>query len=169
METTAGPVWADLRHPDFWAGKPLRKDGRETVSAARKGTNPAATGGASSGGKLPVFVAGSRRTRNQGLLKTWSTPGIVWITKCNSIHTVAMHFTIDVAYLDRDQRVLEIVRYRPGRVGRPRFRARSVLEAEPGIFEEFGIIPGTVFSPHPATAASPTESVPTDAPLPAAS
>lgn len=50
------------------------------------------------------------------------------IPNCRAVHTFGMRFPIAVAYLDRDLRILEVVRMPPNRLGRPRFRARHVLE-----------------------------------------
>jgi hypothetical protein len=55
-----------------------------------------------------------------------------------------MDFTIDVAYLDADSKVLAITTMRPFRIGRPRFRAKAVLEAEAGSFARWGIHVGDV-------------------------
>lgn len=120
MEQRLGPVWADLDKPDLMVE-----------------SSPA----------VPVYVAQNHNSRRDGLLYATGTRGIVWITKCHAIHTVGMRFVIDVVYLDRHNRVLEIVTYPPGRIGRPRWRASSVLEAEPGTFAVLGLEPGTVFQP----------------------
>jgi uncharacterized membrane protein (UPF0127 family) len=39
-----------------------------------------------------------------------------------------MRFPIAVAYLDARYRVIEVVHMKPNRLGRPRWRARHVLE-----------------------------------------
>ncbi|GDY63139.1 hypothetical protein SAV14893_025320 [Streptomyces avermitilis] len=55
------------------------------------------------------------------------------------MHTLGMRFAVDVAYLDRELRVLAVRTMRPGRIGRPRPRARHVLEAEAGAMERWGV------------------------------
>jgi hypothetical protein len=53
-----------------------------------------------------------------------------------------MRFAIDVAYLDRRLRVLAVRTMPPGRIGRPRLRARHVLEAEAGALAAWGVVRG---------------------------
>jgi uncharacterized membrane protein (UPF0127 family) len=48
--------------------------------------------------------------------------------RCRSVHTVGMRFTIVVASLDRDGRVIHVRTMRPRRLMMPRPRVRSVLE-----------------------------------------
>ena len=57
--------------------------------------------------------------------------------RCRSVHTAAMRFPIDVAFCDRDLNVIAVVCMPRFRLGRPRPRARSVLEAEAGAFERW--------------------------------
>ena len=64
--------------------------------------------------------------------------GIV-LTPARAVHTFGMRFDLDVAYLDGEMRVIEVTRMRRNRLGRPRWRARSVLEAEAGTFERWGL------------------------------
>ncbi|MGH9132159.1 MAG: DUF192 domain-containing protein, partial [Acidimicrobiales bacterium] len=59
-----------------------------------------------------------------------------------SVHTLGMRFTIDVAFLDAEMVVLDAVTMEPWRVGLPRVRARSVLEASGGAFERWRLKPG---------------------------
>lgn len=57
----------------------------------------------------------------------------LWITPCNSIHTYFMKFSIDVVYLDKSGRVLEIHQnVKPWVMHWPRFDARAVLELPTG-------------------------------------
>ena len=48
--------------------------------------------------------------------------------RCRSVHTVGMRFTIVVASLDREGRVIHVRTMRPRRLMVPRPRVRSVLE-----------------------------------------
>ncbi len=51
----------------------------------------------------------------------------------NAIHCFFMHFPIDVVYVDRNNRVVDIDRrVQPWRVGRPRRNARYVIEMPAG-------------------------------------
>lgn len=92
--------------------------------------------------EVPLRVAASYRARTRGLLGRDGLDGALLLTPASSIHTVGMRFAIDVAYLDRRLRVLAVRTMPPGRVGRPRLRARHVLEAEAGAFARWGVAKG---------------------------
>ena len=87
-------------------------------------------------------VATSRRERRKGLLGRDGMEGALLLRPCTSVHTAGMHFDLDVAFCDDDLTVLETVRMRPWRVGRPRPGASCVLEAEAGAFERWRLRPG---------------------------
>ncbi len=84
-------------------------------------------------------IARARSDRRRGLLGRDDITGALLIERCRSVHTVGMNFEIDVAYLDAGRRVVHIVTMRPGRIGRPRLGARSVIEARAGAFERWRI------------------------------
>ncbi|MEU5398602.1 DUF192 domain-containing protein [Streptomyces sp. NPDC005963] len=88
---------------------------------------------------LPLEIAASRATRRRGLLGRAGVDGALLITRCSGVHTFQMQFTIDVAYLDRNLTVVEVHTLKPGRLGRPRFRARHVLEAQGGAMAGWGV------------------------------
>ncbi|MEU9285314.1 DUF192 domain-containing protein [Streptomyces sp. NPDC048275] len=88
---------------------------------------------------VPLELAESARARRRGLLGRDGITGALLLGPASSVHTLGMRFTIDVAYLDRKFRVLAVRTMRPGRVGRPRPRARYVLEAEAGAMERWGV------------------------------
>ncbi|MER6913655.1 DUF192 domain-containing protein [Streptomyces sp. NPDC000594] len=92
---------------------------------------------------LPLEIAASRAARRRGLLGRDGVTGAMLITPCGGVHTFRMRFTIDVAYLDRELRVLDLHTLPPGRLGRPRLRARHVLEAEAGALAAWGVRAGT--------------------------
>lgn len=94
--------------------------------------------------EVPVRVAASYRARTRGLLGRTGIRGALLLTPASSVHTVRMRFAIDVAYLDRRLRVLAVRTMPPGRVGRPRLRARHVLEAEAGAMAAWGVARGAV-------------------------
>ncbi|MFJ4778666.1 DUF192 domain-containing protein [Streptomyces sp. NPDC088762] len=92
---------------------------------------------------VPLEVAASYSARTRGLLGRAGISGAMLLTPAASVHTFRMRFAIDVAYLDRHLRVLAVVTMPPGRLGRPRLRARHVLEAEAGAMAGWGLTPGT--------------------------
>ena len=61
------------------------------------------------------------------------------LSKCRSVHTVGMRFAIDVAYLDANGVVLKVSRLRRNRIGVPVWKASSVVEAQSGAFERWGL------------------------------
>ena len=87
----------------------------------------------------PVALATSLRDRARGLLGRDGIEGALLLTPASSVHTVGMRFAIDVAFCDASMRVLDVVTMRPNRVGRPRLRARHVVEAEAGQFARWGL------------------------------
>ena len=84
-------------------------------------------------------IADTRRARRRGLIGRDGIEGALLIDPARSVHTFGMRFAIDVAHLDADHTVLSIVTMAPGRLGRPRWRAHSVLEAEAGSFQHWEI------------------------------
>ncbi|MBD0843091.1 DUF192 domain-containing protein [Streptomyces sp. TRM68416] len=96
-------------------------------------------GGESGDASLPLEIASSYRARTRGLLGRDRVDGALLVTPANSVHTFGMRIPIDVAYLDRRLTVISVRTMRPGRLGRPRLRARHVLEAEAGVMERWGL------------------------------
>ena len=84
-------------------------------------------------------VAESLRARTRGLLGRDGIDGAILLRPARSVHTLGMRFPIDVAFLDRDLTVVATVTMARNRLGLPRWRARSVLEAEAGAFERWGL------------------------------
>jgi uncharacterized membrane protein (UPF0127 family) len=89
-----------------------------------------------------VEVAQSRRAVRRGLLGRDGVDGALLLTRAKQVHTVRMRFAIDVAFLARDGRVLQVRTMRPGRLSPLLLRARDVLEAEAGRFDAWGLAPG---------------------------
>lgn len=87
-------------------------------------------------------VARTRSERRRGLLGRDDLAGALLIERCRCVHTIGMRFDIDVLFLDRQRRVVDVVRMAPGRIGRPRLRARSVVEAQAGACERWGLAVG---------------------------
>jgi uncharacterized membrane protein (UPF0127 family) len=74
--------------------------------------------------------------RSRGLLGRDGIEGAMLI-KAMGVHTVGMRFAIDVAWCDKEMVVLDTATLVPFRVGLPRLRARWVLEARAGAFEQW--------------------------------
>jgi uncharacterized membrane protein (UPF0127 family) len=63
----------------------------------------------------------------------------LWIVPSDGIHTIGMSFPIDVAYLDKEKRVIKTYhRLPPFRIGSLKFRAKSVLELPAGTLARTG-------------------------------
>ncbi|MFI5793213.1 DUF192 domain-containing protein [Streptomyces sp. NPDC051677] len=91
---------------------------------------------------VPLEFATSYRARTKGLLGRDAVDGALLLSPASGIHTFRMRIPIDVAYLTRDLTVLAVRTMRPGRLGRPRLRARHVLEAEAGVMAGWGVKAG---------------------------
>lgn len=91
-----------------------------------------------------VEVAATARDRARGLIGRDGIDGAILIRPARGVHTLGMRFAIDVAFLDKSGAVLETVRMAPNRVGRFRLRSSSVVEAEAGAFERWGLASGDV-------------------------
>ena len=87
-------------------------------------------------------VADTRRARRRGLLGCDSAEGALVLIPARAVHSLGMRFDLDVAYLDADGIVLDVQRLRRHRVGLPRWRSRSVVEAQAGAFARWSIRPG---------------------------
>jgi hypothetical protein len=85
-------------------------------------------------------IAADMRARSRGLMGRDRFDGAILLRPAMQVHTIGMRFPIDVAFLDRDLRVVGIVcGMRPRRIGRPRFGSRAVVEAEAGSFERWNL------------------------------
>jgi uncharacterized protein len=84
-------------------------------------------------------VADTWGQRARGLLGRTSYEGALVLTRTRSVHTLGMRFPIDVAFCDREMVVRGVVTLRPWRLGRPRRGGRSVIEAQAGAFERWGL------------------------------
>jgi uncharacterized membrane protein (UPF0127 family) len=94
----------------------------------------------------PAEVATDRRRRARGLLGREGIEGALVLPGVRGVHTLGMRFPIDVAFVDRGGTVVDVVRMPPWRLGRTRWRARSVLEAEAGSFARWGLARGSTVS-----------------------
>jgi uncharacterized membrane protein (UPF0127 family) len=85
-------------------------------------------------------VADTFYTRLVGLLNDkhpLEFGGGMWIVPCNSIHSLGMRFTFDAIFLDKNLRVVHLVReMKPWRISKMVFSAHSVLELPAGLISQ---------------------------------
>ena len=84
-------------------------------------------------------VADNAYTRLVGLLrdKTLDEGDGLWILPCNSIHSFGMRFIFDAIFLDKNLRVVHLMReMKPGRISKMVFSAHSVLELPAGLIAQ---------------------------------
>jgi uncharacterized protein len=84
-------------------------------------------------------VAATRRARRRGLRGRDHVEGALVLRPCRNVHTVGMHFPIDVAFCDRDGVVIRVCCLRPWRLSRFVPRAALAIEARSGAFERRGL------------------------------
>jgi uncharacterized protein len=89
-----------------------------------------------------VEVARRPRERVRGLLGREVIEGGIVLRPCRQVHTLGMHFPIDVAFCDREGVVLRVATVAPWRLTRPVWRSGFVVEAAAGAFERWGLHPG---------------------------
>ena len=66
------------------------------------------------------------------------------LNPCRWVHTVGMHFPLDVAYVDAEGTVIKTLHMGRWQVGIPVPRARWVIEAQRGAFARWGLRVGDV-------------------------
>lgn len=91
-----------------------------------------------------VEVADSFAMKLRGLLGRDGIDGAFLLPGVRSVHTIGMRFPIDVAFLDRDWKVVAMSTLPPYRLGMPHFAAKRAVEAEAGSFERWGLRVGDV-------------------------
>jgi hypothetical protein len=84
-------------------------------------------------------VADSFLERGRGLLGRSAFEGAMLLNHTRGVHSIGLRFAVDVAFLDRDLVVLDMVTLRRFSVALPRMKTRSVLEAEAGAFERWAL------------------------------
>jgi uncharacterized protein len=86
-----------------------------------------------------ISVASSLTARIKGLLGKHSLPageGLL-IKPCKGIHTYFMKFSIDAAFLDKDNQIVSLVRdLPPNRMTPIYFKANAVLELPAGVLTD---------------------------------
>jgi uncharacterized membrane protein (UPF0127 family) len=81
----------------------------------------------------------SRGERARGLRGLNHGDGALHLTGARVAHTMGIGFPVDVALLSDDLVVVGLVRLSPWRVALPRKGVRSVVEAEAGALERWGV------------------------------
>ncbi len=79
------------------------------------------------------------RSRSTGLPGSPTYEGAMVLPGTRAVHTFGMRFPLDVAFCDQDLVVVDTATLRPRRVCLPRRRGRTVIEAEAGAFERWGL------------------------------
>lgn len=97
----------------------------------------------------PLEVAETVAARSRGLLGRDGIDGALLLRPAMSVHTLGMRFDIDVAFCDAELVVVATTGMSRWRLGAPRLRARSILEAEAGAFERWGLRPGDALEVRP--------------------
>lgn len=82
-------------------------------------------------------VAEGLPDRLRGLIGHHHYDGALVLIRTRSVHSAGVRFPLDVAFLDRELRVVSIARLRRWRVAMPRRGGCHVLEAEAGTFERW--------------------------------
>jgi uncharacterized membrane protein (UPF0127 family) len=93
-------------------------------------------------------VADNALTRLVGLLrdKMLAHGDGLWIVPCNSIHSFWMKFDFDAVFLDKNLKVVHLVReMKPGRISKIVFAAHSVLEVPAGLIAKTATELGDTF------------------------
>jgi uncharacterized membrane protein (UPF0127 family) len=93
-------------------------------------------------------IASAYTERLRGLLGRPGYEGAFILPRTRSVHSLGMHFALDVAFLDRQLCVVGIIALDPWRMSMPRWRARTVLEAQAGAFERWGLRVGDKLELH---------------------
>ena len=81
-----------------------------------------------------VELAESWRSRLVGVVGRETLDGAVLLSPAKAVHTIGVRFAIDVGFCDKDLRLIDVVTMAPNRVGQPRPRAHTIIEAEAGSF-----------------------------------
>ena len=94
-------------------------------------------------------VADTSWRRMKGLLgrkaEEFGAGKALWIMPSQGVHTIGMSFPIDVAYLDKDRKVIHMCHdLMPYRVAAIKMRSRSVIEFPAGTLARTGTALGDV-------------------------
>ena len=84
-------------------------------------------------------MADSGAERRNGLRGRAGCDGALHLDGTRTVHTLGVGFPVDVAFLSSDLTVLRVARLKPWRVALGGPAARSVVEAEAGSLERWGV------------------------------
>jgi|GEM_PF-198098 len=84
-------------------------------------------------------VATSVRARARGLLGRDGIDGAILLRPAKSVHTFRMRFPIDVAFCDRDLKVVKVTTLARNRATLPVVKAHAVIESEAGTMARWGV------------------------------
>jgi len=96
-----------------------------------------------------VIIANTPFKRMKGLLgkKELKKGQALILDPCNSIHTFFMRFSIDIVFLDKNNKVIKIIPYlKPFRLTSIYFNAASAVELPPNTIQSLPIQKGDVLS-----------------------
>ena len=90
-------------------------------------------------------------TRAVGLLATASLedPCGLWISPCNSVHTLGMRYAIDVVFMRADGTIAKVVERLPPWRAAGCLNAKSTLELRAGLAGQLGLRPGMALAFEP--------------------
>ncbi|MFM8901826.1 MAG: DUF192 domain-containing protein [Actinomycetota bacterium] len=87
-------------------------------------------------------IADTRAARRRGLVGQTEVATPLLIDSCRWIHTFGVKCELDVAFLDEQLQVVKTLRMKPSRIGMPVLKAKHVLEASAGTFDNWGLVVG---------------------------
>jgi uncharacterized membrane protein (UPF0127 family) len=86
-----------------------------------------------------ALLATTRTDRRRGLIGESTVSEPLVLEPCNWIHTLGMHTSIDVAYVDANNLVIGISTMKPWRIGPYTRQAVRVIEASAGSLERWNV------------------------------
>ena len=87
-------------------------------------------------------IAETAAARRRGLIGQTEIDTPLLIDSCKWIHTFGVKQPLDVTYLDTKMQVIKISKIKPSRMAMPVLKAKHVLEASAGTFENWGLAVG---------------------------
>jgi hypothetical protein len=84
-------------------------------------------------------LADSFADRTRGLIGRNDFDGAMILPRTRSVHSFGVRFPLDVAFLDKEMKVLSMVRLSKWWITMPRMRASQVIEAKAGSFDRWGL------------------------------
>ncbi|GHT33676.1 hypothetical protein AGMMS49592_2710 [Endomicrobiia bacterium] len=79
--------------------------------------------------KIKVIRAETFWERFSGFMFKKSSLHAILFCKCNSVHTFFMRFNLDIVYLDKENKIVKIIKsLKPFRIALPVYNAVSILE-----------------------------------------